>query len=122
MSATVTTGLKRTFTAGAAVSQYRAVTIESDGDAIHATDTSGLLIVGISDRAAASGEPVTVALSNAGGTAFVESAEAITVGTAVYATASGKVALVGTTTNDVLVGTALSASGADGDVIEVLFA
>ncbi len=120
MSATVTTGLKRSFTAGASVSQYRAVTIESDGDAIHATDSSGLLIVGISDRAAASGESVTVALSNAGGTAFVEAAEAVTIGTKVYATAAGKVALVGTTTHDVLVGTALTAAGADGDIIEVL--
>jgi len=122
MSSTVTTGLKRSFTAGASVSQYRAVTIASDGDVEHATDTASLLIAGASDRSASSGESLTVALANAGGSAYIEAAEAITVGTAVYATASGKVALVGTTTNDVLVGTALSASAADGDVIEVLFA
>lgn len=122
MSSTVTTGLKRSFTAGASVSQYRAVTIASDGDVEHATDTASLLIAGASDRSASSGESITVALANAGGSAYIEAAEAITVGTAVYATASGKVALGGTTTNDVLVGTALSASGADGDVIEVLFA
>ena len=122
MSSTVTTGLKRSFTAGASISQYRAVTIASDGDAEHATDTASLLIAGASDRAASSGESVTVALANAGGSAFIEASEAITAGTAVYATAAGKVALVGTTTNDVLVGTALTAAGADGDVIEVLFA
>ena len=122
MSSTVTTGLKRSFTAGASISQYRAVTIASDGDAEHATDTASLLIAGVSDRAASSGESVTVALANAGGSAFIEASEAITAGTAVYATAAGKVALVGTTSNDVLVGTALTAAGADGDVIEVLFA
>jgi hypothetical protein len=122
MSSTVTTGLKRSFTAGASISQYRAVTIASDGDAEHATDTASILIAGASDRAAASGESVTVALANAGGSAYIEAHEAITKGTLVYATAAGKVAKAATTTNDVLVGTALTAAGTSGDIIEVLFA
>lgn len=124
MSSTVTTGLKRSFTAGGTIGQYRAVQISS-GNVIAADDSAGTLaigVAGISDRSASSGETVTIALSNAGGTAFLTMSEAVTAGTAVYATTGGKGALVGTTTHDALIGTALTAASADGDVIEVLLA
>ena len=121
MSSTVTTGLKRTFTAGGSVAQYKAVTINSSGQIIEATDTASLTIVGASDRAASSGEAITISLANAGGSAYIMGNDPITAGDKVYAAAGGRVDLVANVTNDVLVGTALSAGG-DGEIIEVLFA
>ena len=123
MSSTITTGLKRSFTAGGAISQYRAVQISGSVTVIEADDAVGtktIGIAGVSDRSAASGESVTIALANAGGTAFLEMSEAVTAGTAVYATTNGKGALVATTSNDALIGLALTSASADGDVIEVL--
>lgn len=121
MAYTTTDGLKKTFNADSAVSQYRVVFL-TGADVEHGADTSGGVSIGATDRAAGAGESVTVVLSNGGGSASIEASEAIAAGAAVYAAANGKIGVAATLTNDVLVGYALEAAAADGDVIEVLFA
>lgn len=121
MAYTTTNGLKKTFTADSEVSQYRVVFL-TGADVEHGADTSGGVCIGATDRAAGAGESATIVLANGGGSVSLEASEAISAGDAVYAAADGKIGVAGTLTNDVLVGYALEAAAADGDVIEVLFA
>lgn len=58
------------------------------------------------------------ALVRFGGTSKVVASAAISVGARVTSTAAGK-AVATTTTNDTVIGIALEAAGADGDIIEI---
>lgn len=95
-------------TAGATITQYRAIT------AAGAVPSAAAAAVGFANTDAASGErvPVTVV-----GTAIATAGAAITAGAAVEVGTSGKVV---TKSAGVTVGRALTAAGADGDLIEVL--
>ena len=118
MSQQVDTNTKG-FTASAAISQYARVKQNSDGTvaAAAATDRD----IGTATRATfASGDPVAVKLRTAAGTHKMIAAGAISAGALVYTAGSGKVSASGATGSYVL-GTALEAANADGDVIEVLY-
>ena len=104
----------RTFEAGAALLKYRRVKLSS-GLLAYAGDEFGLGT--LTEEAFASGQYVSVALKNKPGTRLMVAAGAIAVGALVYAAANGK---VDDTASTILEGVALTASSADGDVIEVL--
>lgn len=95
-------------TAGATITQYQAIT------AAGAVATGAGNAVGFAATAAASGDrvPTTVV-----GTAIATAGAAIAVGAAVEVGTAGKVV---TKSAGVTVGRALTAAGADGDLIEVL--
>lgn len=104
----------RSFTAGAALSQYRRVRLDS-GVLAYAGASDADCIGTLSRDTFAASEVVSVRLRNAEGTHRLIASGVIAAGAAVYAAANGKVADSGT----VLVGEALTAAGADGDHIEV---
>lgn len=104
----------RTFEAGAAIAQHLRVKLSAG---VLAVAGASDLALGTMERASlASGDKVPVRLRTAQGTRKYVAASSFSVGVAVYGAASGKVDDVGSQ----LIGTALEASGADGDVIEVL--
>ena len=73
----------------------------------------------IDNTETATGERQTVALLGKGPTKKMVASEAITAGEQVFTAASGKVQDTPTGATVYLVGTALTAAGADGDIIEV---
>lgn len=105
------------FTAGAAIAKHLRVKLAS----------GVLAAAGVADKelgtalnaSFASGDLITVSLRNSSGTKKMIAAGAIAVGADVYTAASGKVNDTAATTS-YLLGTALEAAAADGDVIEVL--
>lgn len=104
----------RQFTAGAAIAQYLRVKL-SAGKLAKAGSTDvelGTMTV----ASFADGDVVGVRLRTAEGTSLMVAAAAITAGNPCYAGANGKVDASGT----ILMGIALSAASADGDVLEVL--
>lgn len=120
MGATTHQASARTFTATAvALTAYKLVslfanTVEASGD--NNTD----VVVGVTLEPAAASANVAVQLRNAGGTAEITcGGDSIAVGDAVYTDGSGK---IGSDSANILIGYALSASAADGDIIEVLLA
>lgn len=116
MSQFVDTGSK-TFTAGAAIAKDLRVTLTSGKLAV-----AGLAVkeIGTLEEASFADLDVrSVRLRTAAGTTKMVAAGAIAVGAEVHTAASGKVNDTATATS-YLVGTALEAASADGDVIEVL--
>lgn len=113
MSQFVETNCK-TFSAGAALSQYRRVYLSSG--VLQYADAYTQEIGTLEAATFASGDRVAVRLRTAVGTQKMVASEAITAGAYVYGAASGKVSDVGF----VPVGQALEAASADGDIIEVL--
>ena len=117
MSQYVDTNTK-TFVADEAIAQFLRVKLDSDGR---------VTIAGLTDRdigtaetaAYAAGDPITVRLRTASGTAKMVSIEAITVGSLVYTEANGKVQDTAASTA-FLLGTALETASGDNSVIEVL--
>ena len=107
----------RAFTAGAAIAQFLRVKLSS----------GKLAAAGLADKELGTMEEASVAdldvrsvrLRTAEGTCKMVAAGAVTLGAAVYTAASGKIDDVATATG-FLIGTALEAATADGDVIEVL--
>jgi hypothetical protein len=105
-----------TFPVGAALAPHLCVAV---------TKATGILGVATADdclgvtttRATASGQVVDVVPLNAGGSVFMTASAVIAIGVAVELEAGGKVIanVAGT-----IVGTALQAAAADGDIIEVL--
>jgi hypothetical protein len=74
----------------------------------------------VADEATGAEEPVAVQLLGKGATKRMVASEAITVGDEVWTAANGKVQDRSATTGTYwIVGTALTAAGADGDIIEV---
>lgn len=106
-------GNKKTFNAGGAIGAHELVKM-STGDVVQNTDEG--VVVGAAEYAVAQNAPVAIRLFNAGGTIHCIADAAITQGAAVYAAASGKVSPAGT----LIIGYAMEAATADGDVIEVL--
>ena len=111
------TGCKA-FTTSAAVIQHARVKLEAAGTVV----TAGLAEkeIGTATREAfASGDVIDVQLTSAAGTCKMVAIEALAVAAPVYTEAAGKVQDTAQATA-FLVGTALTAAGADGDIIEVL--
>jgi hypothetical protein len=112
--ATQLTGIVRSFTADAAITKNRVVKITSTGVDVATADTDK--VIGVSTLTVATGDQCPVQLS---GTCKITASAAISAGDLVVATTGGKIA---TTTTDKkrVIGTALEAATADGDLIEVL--
>lgn len=104
----------RTFEAAAAITRYTRVKIDTNGKAAVAAESDET--DGIAQDTVASGDPVAVLMVNAAATAKLTAVQAITKGAKAYAASSGK---IGTTSANALVGIAIEAASADGDVIEV---
>ena len=100
-------------------SERLVVGVDGDGKAALITAaTAGSQIIGvIVDGGAASGDPVSVA--SAGEVAWVSAGAAVTAGAWVAAAAGSQVITTTTDTNNVL-GRALTTSGADDDLIQVI--
>ncbi len=108
----------KTFECDEAIAQYARVKLDSDGK----ITTAGLTDKGIGvlrDESFAAGEKKAVKLNSAPGTMKMIASEAIAAGAEVYSEASGKVQDTAQATA-YLVGVALEAATADGDVIEVM--
>ena len=104
-------------TAGAAVGQYRLVQ-NSSGDAIVTTAASDLPIGCSQADAADSGEDFPMTLS--GCRVKLTASAAIAKHAQIMPAAAGKIATFVSSTGNYLVGYALEAAAADGDVIECL--
>lgn len=79
---------------------------------------AGEACIGVTEYAAASGDPVAIRPVNMSGSQRVTASAAIGRGASFYGAANGKIA---TTVSGSIQGVALEAATADGDVIEVLF-
>lgn len=106
----------RTFIAGGAIARFLRVTLSSGK--LAAAGITAKELGTLEEDAFADGDRRPVRLRTAQGTAKMVANAALAVGADVYTAASGKVGASASTA--FLVGTALSASAADGDVIEVL--
>lgn len=104
----------KTFVAGAAIAQHLRVKLSSGK--LAAAGASDVSLGTMEYASFADLDDVAVRLRTAQGTRKMVALDAITAGNPCYAAAGGKVAAAGT----VFEGTALEASAADGDVIEVL--
>lgn len=105
-----------TFNASEAIAQYLRV-YNNSGEA----SIAGLAdrCMGTAARKAAQDTPLAVDLWNRSGSRKVVAAGAIAAGALVYTAASGKVNDVAASTS-FLLGTAKTAAGADGDIIEIV--
>ena len=115
-----TDSAKKTFMAGEALAARRRVKLKSGTttdppEAVYAD--AGEDFAGVTEYAASEGEAVTVRLKNAEGTFEVEASTTCALGASLYGAADGKLS---TTENGSVQATALEASGAGGDVVEVL--
>lgn len=113
-------GLIRSFIAGGAITANRLVKADSTAGQVIVTTAITDRILGVALKTVASGEQVEVMLGS-GMTAKVTASDAVSLGAEVMPTASGAgkcVTAAGATA--VSCGIALSASAADGEVIEVL--
>lgn len=94
--------------------------VGSDGNHIAACGAAEIPMGSVADEATAAEEYVALQLLGRGPTKLLVASEAITAGEQVFTAASGKVQdLPGSTATVYLVGTALTAAAADGDLIEV---
>lgn len=105
----------RAFIANAALAPFTRVSILSTGK-VAAAGTGEIGVGTTETRSFADGDSINVRLQTAEGTRKVIASTAITLGTVVYAAASGRVASSGT----IALGTALEAATANGDIIEIL--
>jgi hypothetical protein len=109
----------RTFTAAGAIPQYARCTLGSGGT----ITVSGLAEIDVGTaqtEAFASGDVISVKLRSAAGTHKMIAIEATDAGELLYTEAAGKVQVTAQATAYVL-GNALEAATADGDIIEVLY-
>lgn len=111
--------LTKNYVAGGAIPAATIVKLSSDTAVVAAAAATDSLIGVSTDIAAASGERCDVILQ---GIAFVVAGAAITRGALVTSDGSGRAvaAAPGAGTNNRVIGTALEAAGALGDVIRVL--
>lgn len=116
MSQVDDTGFK-TFEASAAIAKHARVKVASTGK-ISEAGLADKEIGTALNEAFADGDRVAVKLRTAPGTHKMIAADAVSIGDAVFTQASGKVG--DTEATAFLVGTALDAATADGDIIEVL--
>lgn len=106
----------KAFVPGASLAQFTRVKLAAGVLAAASSTEHELGVLETPTYGSADPPSVSVRLRTAAGTQKMITSEAITAGNPVYAAASGKIAASGT----LLIGTALEASGGDGDIIEVL--
>ena len=111
---------KKTFTCGEDLAAHRRVKLKS-GTTTQPPEVeyadAGEDFIGVTEFAESSGELITVRLKNAPGTVEIEASTVAAIGADLYGAADGKLS---TTINGSVQAEALEASGAGGDVIEVL--
>lgn len=107
------------FEADEAIALYARVKLDSDGKITNA-GLADKEIGTAQQEAFAAGDIVSVKLRSGSGTHKMIASEALAAGAVVYTEASGKVQDTAQATS-FIVGTALEAASADGDVIEVLY-
>lgn len=112
-------GNTKTFIADEAIAVHLRVKLDSDGRVTTAGLTDKEIGTAVTPAFAA-GDPVTVRLRTAAGTHKMVAVEALAAGALLYTEASGKVQDTAAATAFIL-GHALEAATADGDVIEVLY-
>lgn len=108
----------KTFIAAGAIAKYARVKIS----AAETVDVAGITdreIGIVTNQAFAAGDRVTVRLRSAPGTTKMIAAAAISAGALVYTAASGKCSVSASTA--FILGHAMEAAGANGDIIEVLY-
>lgn len=111
--------LLKSFTAGAAIAAFRLVKLSAAETVVPAAAAADASIGVANEVAAASGERQDVVMA---GIAFVEAGAAVALGALVMSDASGRgiTATAAAGTNVRVIGTALDAASAAGDVIRVL--
>jgi len=114
MSQYVETGIK-TFTTNAAIVQHARVYLSAAGVVTISGNTA--VDIGTTEKPTFAAEPVAVKLTNAPGTRRMIADGVIAANALVYGGANGKVST--TSTSSHLIGQALEAATADGDIIEV---
>jgi hypothetical protein len=107
-------GNEKTFTTGEAVVGFRRVKVNSSGNVVYAD--AGEDWIGVTVEAAASGNNVAVRLKNGPGTFKMMAAGAFSILDTIYGAADGK---VDDDPVGALIGRALEAATADGDVLEI---
>jgi len=107
------------FEADEAIALYARVKLDSDGKITNA-GLADKEIGTAQQEAFAAGDIISVKLRSGSGTHKMIASEALAAGAVVYTEASGKVQDTAQATS-FIVGTALEAASADGDVIEVLY-
>jgi hypothetical protein len=105
---------EKSFLADAAITAYTCVKVTSTGVDVATGDTDA--IIGVAQNTVAIGETVTVRFA---GTSKVIASTTVSAGALLTATTLGKVVTT-TTDHKVVVGRALEASLADGNLIEIL--
>lgn len=108
----------RTFLAAGALGKNVRVKI-SAAETVDAAGITDREIGTTTSQAFAAGDRITVKLRSAPGTHKIVAAAAITAGALVYTAASGKCSVSASTAY--ILGHAMEAAGANGDVIEVLY-
>jgi hypothetical protein len=111
--------LLKSFTAGAAINAFRLLKLSAAETVIQSAAAADASIGVANEVAAASGERQDVVLA---GIAFVEAGAAVSLGALVMSDASGRgiTATAAAGTNVRVIGTAIDAATAAGDVIRVL--
>lgn len=106
----------KTFTAGEDLEAWRRVKLSS-GEVVYADQSDSDDWIGVTQGKVSDGDMVTVRLKGTGRTFKMVASEALASGASLYAADDGKVA---DTASGNVIGVALEAATADGDVIEVL--
>ena len=115
MSQYVDTNTK-SFVAAGAIPQYGLVELTANPGEVKAHDGTGAIIGSACEAAFAAGDRLSIKLISAAGTHKAIAAAAFALGAPLFVVAGGEVDDAGT----VSAGIALQASGADGDIVEIL--
>lgn len=108
----------KSFVAAEDLAAYTAVKLDSNGKVVTATAGTDV-IIGVVHVAVASGKAADVRLRSGQGTAIITASDVVAIGAAVTATTGGK-AVTTTTANNQIIGYAIQAAAADGDLIEIM--
>ena len=111
-------GNEKSFEADEAIAQYARVKLDADGKVTAAGLADKEIGTALRESFAA-GDVIPVRLRSAAGTHKMIAADALSIGDPVFSQASGKVG--DTEATGFLIGTALEATTADNDIVEVLY-
>jgi hypothetical protein len=106
-------------TAGAAVAIYRFLQLQTDGK-FDQVGVAQARADGVSAEATIDGDGDTIAMAQMQGIMKVEAGDAVTVGSVVASDDEGRAIVAVATAGNFKLGVALTASGAAGEIIEVL--